>query len=809
MIAAPDRNGSSHRRRAVIASLLLLGAPAAWLVLPFVAFGTSTAGSVVLRAGVATALTLAALWVGWPLLRRLRVSRRQTQSVLQALAFIAGLAAIGFLGAAYYDGKLHLAGVEWTLEGIVARDVPSGELDTASYEAAIGRILPVLDSLEDLAQEVGGGGLTRRMFPQTAAVTAAADAAYVRGLVKLLLPLVVNRLETQLRDTYADIFLYQTLRIYLMLDHPEYRDTDAIRWWFDASLRNQLPPDMLKRLHRHVASLLGSRSLHTTLDTQLVEEVRAHLRTVPTSVRLYADIEARLGRELPTWGLEGAVPAVALRHFARLSGRPLAQGVPGLYTRGGYDAFRREVRQALDRQPQDRWVLGDRGATDTEAASMLAQALDARYAREFVRHWSDFIADLTITPTNNVRELAAVVDDLGAADSPLRQVLQAVDAQTSLRPPAGAGHIGLASDPTTERLGRLAVRDGGERPVPAQISETFEPLHRLLDPRGGGPSVVDEAVTLLAALGETLTALAYVADIDSTAFDTVLGHPATKDKMRRVAEFAARVPAPLGGWLSSVSQLDFLRDSVRIGDQVAERMQAAWEADVVPQCRAMLEGRYPFAATSSTDAAAQDVERLFAPGGTFDRYWQAHLEPYVDTSRAPWRAKTQLPLDLSPQLLAFFERVAAVRRMLFAPDAASLGRDIEVRPLQLSSNANRVTLTLGEDRVAYAHGPSRPTLLRWPTADTDAAIVFEPGGGASGAKPTASATGPWALLRLLDQADVQATADGRAVEATFKAGGLNATFQVRFTSESPLAPALLRGLQCPSNVQPARRSATP
>ena len=75
---------------------------------------------------------------------------------------------------------------------------------------------------------------------------------------------------------------------------------------------------------------------------------------------------------------------------------------------------------------------------------------------------------------------------------------------------------------------------------------------------------------------------------------------------------------------------------MRVGSQRAQ-INAKLGSDVVPNCRQMLSGRYPYDRASRQDVNLNDFGRLFGPGGVLDGFFNAQLRPFVDTARRTWR----------------------------------------------------------------------------------------------------------------------------------------------------------------------------
>ena len=99
---------------------------------------------------------------------------------------------------------------------------------------------------------------------------------------------------------------------------------------------------------------------------------------------------------------------------------------------------------------------------------------------------------------------------------------------------------------------------------------------------------------------------------------------------------------------------------------------------------------------------------------------------------------------------------------------------------------------MGEQRFVYAHGPRLRQRIQWPQQGaTIARLVFTSAG--DGHTAGASATGPWALFRLFDKAQVRTGGGADRLQVTFAVEGMRAAFAVY--ADSVVNPFVLPDLQ--------------
>src|SRR3990167_8686945 len=138
-----------------------------------------------------------------------------------------------------------------------------------------------------------------------------------------------------------------------MLYEPDHFDARLIKAWlrsdWEATLSAQLvQAGVVDKLGHHLDRLLEDRVIASPIpiDAALVAEVRQRLAQMSPAQRAYSRVKQLLlsGSNVPAdFTLVRASGPEAAQIFARRSGRPLTQGVPGLFTYDGYHgAFKQE-----------------------------------------------------------------------------------------------------------------------------------------------------------------------------------------------------------------------------------------------------------------------------------------------------------------------------------------------------------------------------------------------------------------------------------------------------------------------------------
>jgi type VI secretion system protein ImpL len=170
----------------------------------------------------------------------------------------------------------------------------------------------------------------------------AGDITYRRLLKQAFLPRLMARLEEQIGDNATTDYLFEALKVYLMLDDSQHYDTATIRAWitldWDHNLPDYVTHQQRANLADHLEALLetGLSPLPRPLDPALVDNARAILSRAPLVDRVYGRLKLELAdSDLPDFRISEAAGREAPLVFARNSNAALNAGIPGLFTYDG------------------------------------------------------------------------------------------------------------------------------------------------------------------------------------------------------------------------------------------------------------------------------------------------------------------------------------------------------------------------------------------------------------------------------------------------------------------------------------------
>jgi type VI secretion system protein ImpL len=686
-------------------------------------------------------------------------------------------------------------------------------------------LLPSLRAVRQIAAlpEASDGVPTSMTFGlyQGEKLDAAAQLAYRRLLQDVFLPRIAMRIEQRLRTGQQNIeLLYEALKAYLMLSDPNHFDDKALKAFVTAEWEASMPRDVTveqrRELETHLDNLLamGGVSLPVQPDKELIAQSRDTIARIPIAQRIYNRLKHQgAGADLPEFTIAKAAGPSASTVFVRASGLPLTKGVPGFYSYDGYHkAFARAAEQVTAQLAQEEpWVLGLQQNVASQMADVanrgeLMNAVRRLYLEEYARTWSQFVQDIKLVHPVDLQQSVVIARVLSSPDSPLPPLLRGIVKETTLGKeegvPADKSVVDKASDAIRQKRDQLAKMFGqtpdasaapGAPKIESIVDDQFAPLRRLVRaPAQGQPAPLDGTIALINEAYQQLVAT-------QAAINSGNPPPPPSAVSAKIKAETGRLPEPVQSMLNTLSQSAVKQ----VAEKTRSNLSQSVTSSITEFCTKAIGGRYPFVKSSASDVTRDDFTRLFAPGGLLDDFFQKNLAQYVDTSSRPWKfrkvADASIP-EASASLVQF-QRAQTIRDVFFRGGQVPTIR-LDMKPVGLDASITQVVIDVDGQQLKYAHGPQVPMSIQWPGPKGTQQVRVQvtppgPGGGSS----NMVFEGPWALLRLLDKAQLQPTNQPEKMLATFNLDGRKAQFEVISGSvQNPLRLPELEHFRCPGRL---------
>ncbi len=666
---------------------------------------------------------------------------RQRRLIERAVLAASAIAMVFAIGLAWRGYERQSRAVDAFAAQLPAIDSALAQAQRANDLIAL---LPTLDALAGRGLEpVGDGALADRLLDRVDMLAAATDDSYQRLLKDAFLPRIAARLEERLRKSAGEpaARTYETLRAYLMLFGGKHFDAAALRAYLANDWQLTLPEGVTAAeraaLLRHLDQLLAGAEVGAP--SRADAQLVAAARARVQSVPLAQRAATRLQQE------EASAPRVALNAagvLVRAGGGELTGVVSsGAATTATPQRRRERTQQVLAALAQEQsWVLGT--SSSTAAAPGLADEVERLLALDDALYWQSVFDDLRLAPTPQLADSARLARALSHDDSPLLTLLRTAARET-------------ASGPSAAWFAALRAHVEGAAP----------PVTRLQ-----------------ALLAKTA---AHLAAADEAAKRHSM--PPASEVMRELAQAAREAPRPLGGLLTQLHTTS----ASQLLAAVREPLSREIARDLAPACTRAVAQRYPFVRNASAEMTRDEFVRTFGAGGLFDAFFQRHLAAHGEVARSDGAAP--------------FRRAQTIREAFFRDGGRTLGTRLEFRLLELDAGASEFTLDVDGQVMRFKRGAQPTQSIDWLTLGGASAATGSSGRAHVLLAPTSGSgytfNGPWALLRLLDRARVDAgTSPDRAL-ISFDIEGRKARFEVRSASaHNPLLRQDLEPFQCPNKL---------
>ncbi|EIE3256427.1 type VI secretion system membrane subunit TssM [Escherichia coli] len=640
-------------------------------------------------------------------------------------------------------------------------------------------------------------------------VNDAAQTLYRKALQEMLMPAVAQLITDQVRnDNGSDVeYSYEALKAYQMLYQPKYYDGKYLRAWVMLSLERNLPQNVtrlqLKQLEWHLTQLLESQIQVSPYarDDSLIQRRQAMINQKPLSLRVYGRLRRLLegDENLKPESLATLVGPQSELVFSRKSGRPISDGVPGLYTPEGYrESFSGQIDTvSASLHDDDIWVLGLNAVQEDKTQT--DNAVRQLYMHDFISQWDSYLADIQLNSSDDLNQRITMARVLSGSNSPLRRLvinLSQVLALSRTGQPEGDGDVKAPDNRATRTLEALFSErehrgDGAaitSRTPEQRVTDYYAPIIELAQPleKGGKAIVFDDFIKQIDELYRYLVAVQDAANSGMS--------PPGGDAVSRLQASAGRLPGGLQNMLSSMA----VGASSDIRQRELENVRKRVSVEIGSFCRQAIAGRYPLVRTASSEVTPDDLARMFAPGtGLMDSFFRDNLTSKVDTTRQHWRFMPGIDGKTLPGgegLLRPFQQAQYIRDAFFANGATMPSYRVMVRTVRMDNDILTLSLDVDGQLLHYSHGPQVARLMSWPGSGGTNQVRMQLG-LANGTTPTLVTNGAWALNRFFDRARMAPGSGGLSRQATFSVDGHSVTLE--FTPNSIRNPFRLPDFACP------------
>ncbi|HYR91340.1 MAG TPA: ImcF-related family protein [Terriglobia bacterium] len=418
-------------------------------------------------------------------------------------------------------------------------------------------------------------------------------------------------------------------------------------------------------------------------------------------------------------------------------------------------------------------VLGEgtERAPNATPAGSVAEAIQRRFARDYIDRWQKFVAGFSIVPYTNPADAARKLGILSSNTSPLLGLFSMTANQTSF--PAGplaalqkdvAGIVQKNTPGIVQKIEKAVSGSVEEtKPQPtgppgtaAEINQFFEPVHLVVAP-GNGPWPSDKNKPYMDELAHLRTAMENIAGNSS---DPAAIQEASKSYVNGL-DVVRQISAPFKRDELSMDVVTLLEEPIELTKpftkppDVVGQINGKFRALCISLDRTLLR-KFPFR-PSTEDAMLSDLAAAFGPAGSV---WKFRAEPpfgeLTVKEGSQWKAKdpAQKP-QVTPEILAFLNRAQGITTAFFPAGSTQPHLTYTLRP-RLDSAFTGGILEVEFDGQLHQWTSVLQKQFNWPAAPgaTSGAIARIRTG------PTAYSFalrgGVWGIFRIMADAQPRA-----------------------------------------------------
>jgi len=457
----------------------------------------------------------------------------------------------------------------------------------------------------------------------------------------------------------------------------------------------------------------------------LVARARAFLNRFANTERLYQALIAEATAANPPIEFRREFPGSEAAVRNRFT-------VPGAFTKAGWSTVQERLDNVDRLLDHEAWVIGERAVSSGDRAR-LAQELRERYVREYVAHWRDFLAAGSLVPFGSVDQAARTLARIADNQSPLLQLLALASRNTDVDTSA--------------------------------VARAFQPVHQVTPPEVTDRLVSDANSAYISALMGLQASLDQVATAAGPARAQAVSQAAASADQAKQAVRELALGFSIEGEARRVGQAvrQLLESPITGAEALLGRLPAAdVNAAGASFCQPFRElaARYPFNPTATVEASIDDVVAVFQPGGSaLWSFYDDVLRELLVRQGNRYAAKVGATPQPTAAFVAFFNRAADISRAFFndrgeGPEVAFVLRPqttdaVPEVTITVDGQTQTVTRTVSATRTFVWQGArARVARLSARIGDREVTLIEPP-------------PGPWALFRMIQQAEAQEIGGGR------------------------------------------------
>ncbi|QBG34917.1 type VI secretion system membrane subunit TssM [Litorilituus sediminis] len=499
-------------------------------------------------------------------------------------------------------------------------------------------------------------------------------------------------------------------------------------------------------------------------DESLIATARLHLDTQPEPELLYQQIIAsKAAKKKP----------LTIKNLIEPKNKKLLVSnyqVPYAFTKAGWDAYvYPEINRVVTIVSSGDWVMGTANEAgesliDRSKADVVEKAIRALYFKDYASHWLALLSETQVKTFNGLADASISLAKLSALDGPFTQLMSSINKNIHLddKPTTSTNTVATDAEELAKKV-NIDMPMVMKKRVP-ELENQLADLRRFTQSNepGKASDFLQQYIRTLSTVHSDIKALIASNEPDSQAMQFAQQLLSGEDVDSGIQASWIVVESQLRALepetKKSIERLfkSPLRSSFNAIAVVSRRqLDEEWQENVFALYENGIKGKFPFY-SKGPDAAVDDVSELLNERtGVLWTFVKDELAPFLKKRKGKWVERTWngMGVGFSDKLLVGLKRANRVTRSLFPK--GSEDSEFQFQALPVPQRGIRETyLGFSEQSYRYRNEPEEWRKFTWPgRGTTEVARVYAV--SHEGRRVEVEMAGPWALLRVLNEAQIK------------------------------------------------------
>ena len=682
---------------------------------------------------------------------------RKLRWLRTSLAALALLTAVGFSAifiTKYIENNNFIADYSLKINEIdrETASIPEASQSIESHLEVLERVRQLSFSYADHPPEVSF--MSSFGLDQERAIKKKTDTKYEDLLLKIIRPYTKSVLEQNIQSNLSTKpeSIFGALKAYLFLagkaPEDESIQVQGIDWNNDGNMDDIYD----QKVSLHLSNLLSKPKNYIEANDALVVRARAALLGIDVTQLIYQKYKHNTLSKASKYDfnvLQKDRLDQIDRSFIRKSKAAWSVGIPGLYTKEGYEkVFLPGLTNVAKEITKDAWILGS--GLRLGDLSNAEELIFGHYQQDYIALWTGFLDDIqakNISDRTQAQSVFLALTENGG--NLLFRLIQEVKNETYFQ-----------DDKEKEQSQENTTRELIKTRVPERVEQHFL---RFTD-----WDEENEFKVISGLFGEIHQAFS-----QDTTFDNAQNN-SLKNALDKLSGEADKLPVLMRNMIKSLTLPSKNMVEVVLKDKATEQFKDVLKEKVGDFCTQKIVKYYPIKKNVKKAISLADFTNFFQLGGILDSFEKQHLE---DAS---------LSAELKNKVRGAFAKARNIREIFFS--TGSLRVDFGLELVTTHPNIASVELMIGSSSQIFEVGTITRRMFSWPSSERISVLIGVKDSPGSRFEEQIYQGDAWGVFRLIkkDQLVLRKFSGTKLIVFPAK----NSPFK--------LAERALRGFKCPT-----------